>query len=365
MPSFTHIVECPYFDSFRASKIAGMFDIPPTLKLKKEWQVDFPIENLKDNWNVGLIVGASGSGKSILSSKIFGEKNIHKEFKWNENNSFIDDFPKELNITEIVEALSHVGFSSPPSWLLPYQKLSNGQKFRAEIARVLFEYKDLAIVDEFTSVIDRNVAKIGCAAIQKLIRKQNKKLVAVSCHYDIIEWLEPDWYYDVSSNQFFAGRLRRPSIQLEIYKCKKDCWRLFKEHHYLSSDIANGAQCFILLINNEPAAFASFIHFQHPKVINTKREHRTVVLPDYQGIGIGNILSEYVGDYCLNLGHNYISTSSHPAMIFHRMKSKKWFMYRSPALANGFNKNYKNKNQTAWNRLTASFKYLGNSNNFC
>jgi ABC-type ATPase involved in cell division len=358
MPKLNFEIEYPYIESFRTAKIAGMFDLSPTEKLKKSWDIDLPIEELNNNWNIGLIVGASGSGKTILSKKIFGEENYHKGFVWNNETSFLNDFSQDLDINLIVDTLSHIGFSSPPSWLLPFNKLSNGQQFRAEIARAILEHKNLFVVDEFTSVVDRNVAKIGCAAIQKNIRKNNKQMVAVSCHYDIIEWLEPDWYYDVSSNQYFRGRLHRPKIQLEVYKCDKTCWELFKQHHYLSTNISPSAQCFIGLINDEPTCFTSYINFPHNVLKNCRREHRTVVLPDYQGVGLGNKISEFAADLCVKQGHIYLSTTSHPAMIHYRNKNKKWRLKRSPSIIPNVN-NYDKNRAGSFNRLTASFQYLG------
>ena len=61
MPSFKHVIELPYNPSFRSQKVAGMFDVPTADKLHREWTVDLPIEDRK--WNVGLIIGPSGSGK--------------------------------------------------------------------------------------------------------------------------------------------------------------------------------------------------------------------------------------------------------------------------------------------------------------
>ena len=87
--------------------------------------------------------------------------------------------------------MSSVGFSSPPSWVRPYHVLSNGEQFRVDIARTLSEKPQLAIVDEFTSVVDRTVAQIGSSAIQKTVRRRGQKFIAVSCHYDIVKWLEP------------------------------------------------------------------------------------------------------------------------------------------------------------------------------
>ncbi len=93
-----------------------------------------------------------------------------------------------------------VGFGSVPSWLKPYKVLSNGEKMRVDLARALLE-KDFIVFDEFTSVVDRQVAQTACIAINKAIKGTNKKFIAVSCHKDIIEWLQPDWIFDTDKMQ--------------------------------------------------------------------------------------------------------------------------------------------------------------------
>lgn len=52
--------------------------------------------------------------------------------------------------------------------------------------------KELIVFDEFTSVVDREIAKIASFAISKSIKRSNKQFVAVTCHYDVEDWLEPD-----------------------------------------------------------------------------------------------------------------------------------------------------------------------------
>jgi len=83
--------------------------------------------------------------------------------------------PKNKSVEDITSAFNSVGFSSPPSWLKPYSVLSNGQKMRVDLARAILEDNQLFVFDEFTSVVDRNVAQIGSFAMQKAIRKTNKK----------------------------------------------------------------------------------------------------------------------------------------------------------------------------------------------
>ena len=86
-----------------------------------------------------------------------------------------------------------VGFNTIPAWLRPYGVLSNGEKFRVDLARRLLEGGDLIAVDEFTSVVDRQVAKIGSHAVQKWARGKGRQFVAATCHYDLEDWLQPDW----------------------------------------------------------------------------------------------------------------------------------------------------------------------------
>ena len=357
MPSFKHVVELDYNPTFRTEKVAGMFDVPVSEKLRREWDINIPIEG--EEWSIGLIVGASGAGKTTVAKRAFGEENYFYGHDW-KSKSILDDFSKKLSIEEITGALSHVGLASPPAWLLPYSALSNGQKFRADLARAILETEGLLVFDEFTSVVDRTVAKVGAYASQKFVRKVGRQMVAVTCHYDVAEWLEPDWVYDVSASSFTRGRLRRPSISAEIVRCHHSAWNIFKSHHYLSADINKSSRVYVAIIDDEPAGFCAVLPFTHPKLKGAWKGHRTVVLPDFQGIGIGNRLSEHVGDILIAEGKRFISTTSHPAMVGYRNKSNKWVMTRKPSRTS--RSKSMQKKSAANNRLTASFEYLGEGN---
>ena len=112
---------------------------------------------------------------------------------------------QKSSIDYITKMFYAVGFGSVPSWLKPYSVLSNGEKMRVDLARALLE-RDFIVFDEFTSVVDRNVAQTACIAINKTIKKTNKKFVAISCHYDILDWLEPDWVFDTNTMTDFFGK---------------------------------------------------------------------------------------------------------------------------------------------------------------
>lgn len=342
----------------RVMQVEGIFDVPPSQRSEEHWNVDL---TLPESWNIGLIVGPSGSGKTTVARELFSDALV-SGWDWPDNKSILDGFPISMSIKEIVELLSSVGFSSPPSWVRPFHVLSNGEQFRVNMARTLAEMPTLAVVDEFTSVVDRTVAQIGSAAIAKTIRRRNQQFIAVSCHYDIIDWLEPDWVYQPHTNELQAGRClwRRPTINLTIQRVHHSAWQLFRKHHYLDTNLNTSAACFVAFWNDVPVAFSSWLHFLSGSRDKTKREHRTVCLPDYQGVGIGNALSDYCAAMFKGLGFSSISTTSNPSMTYSRNRSTNWKMTKSPKRNSAGGKFSKDKRfHFAINRLTAGFEYVG------
>tara|TARA_R110000744_G_C19306162_1_gene556219 strand:+ start:310 stop:1401 length:1092 start_codon:yes stop_codon:yes gene_type:complete len=363
MPSSKFVIESKIPSSFRVEKVKGQFDYDASV-VRKEFDVDIPIEDI--DWNIGLIVGASGSGKTTIAKKVFKDFELFDGFEWSDK-TVIDDFDEKLSAKDITEALSKVGFSSPPDWLKPFSVLSNGQKMRAELARVILESDKPIIYDEFTSVVDRQVAQIGSAAIQKFIRREKKQFIAISCHYDIEEWLEPDWIYDANEKQFYRRSLRRPDIKVNIRKAAQAEWGLFKEFHYLSADHNNAAKKYIAEIEGEPVAWCSIFHFPHPKVNNFKRIHRIVVKPDYQGIGLGGRFMSEISKMYKNDGFRVRLITSAPNFIYGLQSSKNWIMTRKPSrmaverVADHASRKdiTEMRRGSTVDRLTASFEFVG------
>lgn len=148
--------------------------------------------------------GGSGTGKTTIAKELFGDSYTYQmEYS---AACVLDDMPKGKSVKEIEMAFTSVGFASAPSWLKPYDVLSNGEKMRVDLARCLLDDRDVVVFDEFTSVVDRNVAKTASCAISKAVKRSGKRFVAVACHKDIIEWLEPDWIYDTDEQHFFTQR---------------------------------------------------------------------------------------------------------------------------------------------------------------
>lgn len=155
-----------------------------------------------------------GTGKTTIAKELFKD-NIDNDFKYT-SKSVIDDMPKQCSIEEISKMFYSVGFGSVPNWLKPYSVLSNGEKMRVDLARKLLE-KDFIVFDEFTSVVDRNVAETLCIATNKAVHKLNKQIIVISCHYDILNWLQPDWVFDTNEmkNFFIQSHELKRNLQLE------------------------------------------------------------------------------------------------------------------------------------------------------
>lgn len=200
MPNFDIVKKSDVGKSFRVEKIKADFDVNESHSQEHfKGQIDIP-----EKWNIGIIVGESGTGKSTIAKALFPEAYI-ADFDYTEK-SVIDDMPSR-SMDEIEKMFYAVGFGSVPSWLKPYGVLSNGEKMRVDLARALLE-KDFVVFDEFTSVVDRNVAETMCIATARAVRAKDKKFIAVSCHKDILQWLEPDWVFDTNTMTTFFGRPR-------------------------------------------------------------------------------------------------------------------------------------------------------------
>jgi GNAT superfamily N-acetyltransferase len=322
-------VSSPVARSARVLQLAGIFDVPLEEKTSLSWSADLPIEDKP--WNLGLITGPSGSGKTTLARHLWPEQ-VTAAHDWPADRALVDGFPEGMGIRDITGLLGAAGLSSPPAWLRPYRTLSNGEAFRADIARSLAELDGLVVVDEFTSVVDRQVAQVASHAVQKAVRRAGRQLVAVTCHYDVGDWLQPDWAYDVATGSFTWRSVQpHPPVRLDVYPTTRGLWPVFSRHHYLSGSINPSARCFAAYVLDRPVAFVSYIHFPHAKVRDIKMSHRVVVLPDWQGLGIAGRLSEWLGAELREQGYRFRATTAHPARIAYYARSPRWRMIKGHA----------------------------------
>jgi len=292
-----------------------------------EVNVNFSLGEAKNfDWNIGVIYGSSGSGKttilkqlgSLSKSSFDSSKSLISNFDW-------------LEPSEASRLLSSMGLSSVPTWLRPFHLLSNGEQFRAELAYKVGKAKDneVVLIDEFTSVVDRDVAKSMSYAIQKYLRKHNKRMIVASCHYDIMEWLTPDW---ICSPQKNGGALERgqwlrqsrPKIELSVSRVESSTWDIFKKHHYLTENVNKSCKFLLFTWNDKPVGIVAMINQPRKGCPNGFALSRTVVLPDFQGLGLGVKLSEFSAAIFKDMGGKVYTKTIHPALGTHRNNSENW-----------------------------------------
>jgi ABC-type lipoprotein export system ATPase subunit/GNAT superfamily N-acetyltransferase len=269
-----------------------------------------------------LIVGTSGSGKSTILRSL-GQGN---PLQIQSHIDVIENFSSPERGEELLLAC---GLRSIPAWFRPASTLSNGEHHRFEMAMCLDQ--GINKIDEFTSVVDRDTAKSLALSMRKYYDRQTEKsaLYIASCHRDIVEWLDPDYVYDtdlcVLENRRSLLRLgTRPELALTIRSTSPDYWRYFSKYHYLDTKMSRSVHCYIGLLGDKPIAFHAAIHSTNRDIHSYWRGHRTVVLPEFQGMGIGTKFSDAIAEIYVSRGLRYFSKTAHPSFGEHREKSPLW-----------------------------------------
>ena len=322
------VVETPSSQSIRARQVSSMFDAPVRDKTRLEWHVEL---DLDAPWNVGLVVGPSGSGKSSIMRRIWGEP---AQNDWSAA-SVLDDFGANLSVEQISGVCQAVGFNTIPAWLRPFAVLSNGEKFRVDLARRMLEQDDPVVVDEFTSVVDRQVAQIGSNAVQKWVRRNKRQFVAVTCHYDVIEWLQPDWVLDMATCQFQRRRLqRRPAVDVVVGRVPAAAWALFSPFHYLTAELPRQCTCFGAWASGRLAAFLGVrtvpVSCGAERGTAIRMVSRVVTLPDWQGLGLAMILQDAIAAQYRGAGYRFRCPPAHPSFVRTFDRSPNWRLVKKP-----------------------------------
>lgn len=269
------------FDSYRAARVKSLFNAESGCNF--DLDAELPLE--EGGWKIGVVVGPSGSGKSSIGRAIW-EGDAFWAPAWPADRPIIDAIAPGGDFNEVTGALAAVGLGSVPSWLRPFPILSMGEQFRASLARLICERPARAVVDEFTSVVDRQIARMGALAFQKAWRRGPGQVVLLSCHYDVLEWLEPDWVFDTATRTFTRGGLRRPPFDLELWETDSRYWPLFAPHYYLTLPKMIGAKYYVGTVDGELVAHVAVATKNVGKGVEA-RASRLVVMPEWQGAGVG------------------------------------------------------------------------------
>lgn len=317
---------CDDFDSYRAARVKSLFNA----ETGANFGLDAEVPDAGEDWKLGVVVGPSGSGKTSIGRALFdGGALVDMGAGWPEDAPIIDAISPGGDFDAVTGSLAAVGLGSVPSWLRPYHVLSNGEKFRAGLARIICEAPGQVVIDEFTSVVDRQIAKFGALAFQKSWRRTGGKAVLLSCHYDILEWLEPDWVYDTASGRLARDCLQRPRFDLEVFQTDWRYWPLFEPHHYLKIAKMPCAKCYVGVVEGEPVCHLA-VSTSHTGLGLEARACRLVVMPEWQGAGVGLRFLNWVCNLYLHGGGHVkrpattLFHTSHPGLCAALRRSPAW-----------------------------------------
>lgn len=337
----------------------------------KIYPFEIPYEILGLDVNIIQIVGPSGSGKSTFL-KAFEKAGWHNPTKKYDNSksiisNFIDD-PKGGMF-----ALNAVGLSSMPLWVRPRKVLSMGEGFRADLALNL---ESNVMIDEYTSVIDRWVARSTSNGVQNYIRKMGlKNVILCGCHYDVIDYVQPDILIDLTSEKVYD--LRDANLRSKIFNNKmeftiekvpsdkkREIWRIFAPHHYLNAELNMAAECWVARWDGTVVGFCAVLPQPTGTANYCKRISRLVILPDFQGLKIGTRFLDSICEMYVKKGYKMYIRSAHMKLANYWAKTPTW----RPTAKNGkigdmkahgkiHNKRFHDKGFT--NRECYSYEYVG------
>lgn len=166
--------------------------------------------------------------------------------------------------------------------------------------------------------------------------------VLVSCHYDVLDWIEPDWIFDTASGRFeraeAGSRLRRrPNITLELWETDRGEWPAFEPHHYLKLPPMIAATYYVAVAGGERVAHVAVTTCAG---LREARAARLVVMPEWQGVGIGTRILAEVCERWRRGNNRYgirvptLFNTSHPGLCASLRKDTRWTQISGSLIGN-------------------------------
>jgi ABC-type transport system involved in cytochrome c biogenesis ATPase subunit/predicted GNAT family N-acyltransferase len=286
--------------------------------------------------DIVYITGDSGSGKSVLLKAL--EKDIKQDMQATSIN--VGDIKPEPDkplietvgktTEEALELLSKVGLNDAFLFLRSYEQLSDGQKYRYKMAKMIESKAQFWIMDEFAATLDRDTAKIVAYNLQKHARQQGRAVLAATTHTDLLEDLRPSVHIhkrfgkEIVVNYYLNEPVEECSLakEMRIVEGTTEDWRKLASFHYRSHKIAAPRKIFCLKRIEELCGVIVYCYppstsFGRRLVLPQMRMRelneklssisRVVVHPKYRTIGLG---SKLVQESLSLAGTDYVEMSA-------------------------------------------------------
>lgn len=269
-----------------------------------------------------LLVGPSGSGKSSLLAALTeqaGEVAWVGRGRFPTGRAIVDAVSPNRPLAVALEILTACGLGEPRLWVRPFDDLSDGEKFRACLARAVGQSLGSpprpVVCDEFTALLHRRAARAVAYNLRKLVSREKLILFVASAHEDIIEDLQPDQIIHLGA----AAPTAAPRVVLArsfslarraaIERGSVRDYHLFSPMHYRHRDRLGFVDQVFLLRESphgQPLGILVFAHaplelaqrnrctagrfVRNPRRLNRELRilRRLVMHPDVRGCGLGH-----------------------------------------------------------------------------
>ncbi len=262
--------------------------------------------------DVVYITGDSGSGKSVLLRAIradLGEEAVDlNEIQLDPDKPLIETVG--ATVEQGLELLSKVGLNDAFLFLRTYSQLSDGQKYRYRIAKLIESGKQWGLMDEFAATLDRDTAKIISYNLQKIARQQGRAVIVATTHSDLAEDLKPsvlirkrfgeeiniDYYPNTPATECSLTK------EMKIELGTKQDWKKLSTFHYRGHGVSVPRKIFRMVRGSElcgvivytyppPACYGRRLVLPRMTMReinqNLSTINRIVIHPKYRTIGLG------------------------------------------------------------------------------
>jgi len=340
-----------------------------------------PHGELPMEWTIGFVVGPSGTGKTMTIKNFqSGHRDCEYEVRYDadcwplSNSDAIYRHVEASGCGDQVSKVLEACCVPKDCWSRSPPTLSRSEAWRSQLACQLAialskrgassteEPKPCfhtVVVDEFTTQLDRKEARALCESLSKYVHSVGVRLLCATVHRDIISWLNPCWVFDTEQGtlSFCNPEEARPDNfssedveysspdDIELWRppklifdiCSvaqptvKSLWKdKFKQHHYLTGEFGSCLVdgCFVAIERGSGNVTGFHASMMLPGRITYVREYRLVVLPAWQGFGIGPRLSNFIAErwslYFQDKGYRYLSKTAHPRLGEIRQHDSCW-----------------------------------------
>ncbi len=272
---------------------------------------------------ITLMTGPSGSGKTSILAAIAEESPTALSVgdgRFPPNRPIVDAIAPQKPIAVALEVLTACGLGEPRLWIRRFDDLSDGEKFRAGLARAIGgslcnHATPIILCDEFAALLHRRAASAVAYNLRKLVSRHRLILVAATAHEDLAGDLQPDQILRLTGsearldsspteNKHFALQ-RRATVE----PGRLSDYQLFSPMHYRHRDNLGFVDKVFLLRESPGAEPLGILVFAHAPLELTLRNHATggrfvrnhrrlnrelrilrrlVMHPDIRGCGLGH-----------------------------------------------------------------------------